>query len=554
MAGSVARAMKRIEAVFARAVKHHRAGRLDQAGRDYQAVLAAAPDHAPSLHLLGALAFEIGQIEAAVNLIRAAITIDDTVPAYHNDLGEALRLSGRAEEAAVQYRAALALQPANRAALNNLGLVEQMLGRPAAAIELYRRAIALAPDFAPAQLNLGVALLEAGEIDAAEAALETARRLDPANPAAALNLANLRQAQDRLDEAVTLYRGLLAADPNHVQALVNLGRALMHQGRPEPAARYFDAALALAPDLPAAQWNAGLCRLLLGDFDRGWAGFAWRRQAGAVPPHGLTGPEWRGEALAGRRLLIHAEQGLGDTIQFIRYLKRVRACGAGEIILLCQKPLRRLLAGQVRVVTPEETLPDWDCRIPLLDLPRLFGTRLATIDGTVPYLDGAPDRVEEWRKGLADLPSPRIGLVWRGRSDHRNDRNRSIPAGTLAPLTGLPAGWVSLQQGATPAELAALGPIRHLGDSFPDLQDAAEAIAALDLVITVDTALAHLAGALGKKVWILLPLAPDWRWLTERLDSPWYPGARLFRQTRAGDWAAVIAAVAAALMGEAGVP
>jgi Tfp pilus assembly protein PilF len=449
----------------------------------------------------------------------------------------------------VHYRAALALQPTSLAALNNLGLVEQMLGRRATAIELYRRAIALAPDFAPAQLNLGGALLEAGEIEAAEAALETARRLDPANAGAALNLANLRQAQDRLDEAIALYRSLLAANPNHVQALVNLGQALQHQGRPERAPEYLDAALALAPDLPAAQWNAGLCRLLLGDFARGWSGFAWRWQAGAVPPHGLPGPEWQGEALAGRRLLIHAEQGLGDTIQFARYLKRVRECGAGEIILLCQRPLRRLLDGQVRVVTPEEKLPAWDCRIPLLDLPRLFGTRLETIDGAVPYLAVGPDRVGAWQERLADLPPRRIGLIWRGRSDHKNDRNRSIPAGLLAPLTQNPAGWVSLQQGATPAELAALGPIRSLGDSFADLQDAAEAIAALDLVITVDTALAHLAGALGKPVWILLPLAPDWRWLTERSDSPWYPSARLFRQTRAGDWAAVIDAVAEALKG-----
>ena len=542
-----ARAMKQIEAIFTRAVEHHIAGRLEAAGRDYQAVLAALPDHSPTLHLLGALAFQIGQIEPAINLISAAIEIDDTVPAYHNDLGEALRIAGRPEEAETQYRAALALEPGNVAALNNLGIVEQAGGRRDAAIVRYREAIAIQADFAPAHLNLGAALLEAGDVEAAEAALETARRLDAASTEAALNLANLRQAQDRLDEAVALYRGLLEAHPGHVQALVNLGQALQRQGLPALAIEQFDAALALAPDLPGAQWNAGLCRLLLGDYAQGWQGFAWRWQANAVPPHALAGPEWTGDALAGRRLLVHAEQGLGDTIQFVRFLQRLGAEPPGDIILLCQKPLKRLLAGFARIVTADQPLPDWDCRVPLLDLPRLFGIGLADLGAEPAYLAADAEGVAHWQSELADLPKPRIGLLWRGRPDHRNDRNRSIPASALAPLTRVRAGWVSLQQGAVPDELTLLGPILQLGDSFGDLQDAADAIAALDLVITVDTALAHLAGALGKPVWLLLPLAPDWRWLTGRDDSPWYPSARLFRQTRAGDWTDVVDRVAAAV-------
>jgi tetratricopeptide (TPR) repeat protein len=541
--------MQQIEAIFTRAVEHHLAGRLEAAGRDYQAVLAALPDHSPTLHLLGALAFQIGQIEPAINLIGAAIAVDDSVPAYHNDLGEALRVAGRLDEAAERYRAALALEPENVAALNNLGIVEQTQGRRDAAVALYRQAIAIAGDFAPAQLNLGVALLDAGDVASAEAALETARKLDPASREITLNLANLRQAQDRLDEAVTLYRALLAADPKHVQALVNLGQALQRQGRPDQALEPFETALALAHDLPAAQWSAGLCRLLLGDLDGGWQGFAWRWQAGAVPPHGLDGPEWEGGALDGRRLLIHAEQGLGDTIQFSRYLKPVLARAQGEVTLLCQPGVRRLLDKLIRTVTPQEALPGWDCRIALLDLPRLFGTSLDTIDGTVPYLAAAPERVALWQARLADLPAPHIGLVWRGRPDHKNDRNRSMPATALAPLAALPSGWVSLQQGATADELAALGHPRQLGDGFADLQEVAEAIMALDLIITVDTALAHLAGALGKPVWLLLPLAPDWRWLTGRDDSPWYPTARLFRQEKAGDWAGVVERVVVALRG-----
>lgn len=536
--------MAAVETLFAQAVAHHRAGRLAEAGALYQAVLKAAPEHAPALHLLGTLALAIGQGEAAINLIAAAIAIDAGVAAYHNDLGEALRRAGRLDEAGGHYAQALALDPGNAAALCNLGLLAQGRGDHETAIEQYRRALLVDPGLAVAQRNLGAALLETGEIEAAASMLEPAYERDPAHSAALLNLGNLRQAQDRYDEAVTLYQTLLAADPNHVAALINLAEARQRQGRPDLALPGFEQALKLAPDLPAVQWSAGLCRLLLGDYRRGWDGFAWRGRAGVVPPHGLPGPEWDGAPLAGKTLLVHAEQGLGDTIQFVRYLPELRARSAGQIILLCQQPVGRLLAPLARIATPDRALPAWDVRVPLLDLPRRLGAGPAP---SAPYLAADPVRVEAWRARLADLPAPRIGLVWRGRPEHKNDRRRSIAAPLLAPLLRHPAGWVSLQQGAKPEELAALGPIRQLGDDFVDLRDAADAIAALDLVISVDTALAHLTGALGRKLWLLLPLAPDWRWLTARRDSPWYPSAALFRQSSAGNWAGVVEEVAAAL-------
>ncbi|MEA2755704.1 MAG: hypothetical protein QOJ54_1993 [Aliidongia sp.] len=541
--------MVKMETIFARAVEHHLADRIEEANREYRAVLAIDPKHAPSWHLLGALAVQRGERQTAIEMIEAAIAIDPDTPAYFNDLGEALRLTRQPVKAAACYRKALALDPTYVAAHNNLGIAEFAQGRPAKATGHYRRALALNRNFAPAHLNLGVALLETGQVEAAAATFETAQRLAPDNPGLGLNIANLRQAQNRLDEAIATYRALLAADPMHVEAMVNLGDALRRQGRPDAALGYFEAALALDPDLPAARWNAGLCYLLLGDFPRGWAGFAWRFKAGAVAPQNSPLPDWAGEPLADRRILVEAEQGLGDTIQVARYLTRLKAAGAGEVALLCNKQLGRLLGSLCRTISDDAPAPSWDCRIPLLDLPRLFGTAVTTIDNAVPYIEVAPDRVALWRERLAPLPVPRIGLVWRGRSDHKNDRNRSMPAAALAPLTRLPAGWVSLQQGATKDELAALGPILHLGDDFGDLLDAAEAIAALDLVVTVDTALAHLAGALGKPVWLLLPLAPDWRWMVGRSDSPWYPTARLFRQPRIGDWDSVIRDVAAALTG-----
>ncbi|MGB8840159.1 MAG: tetratricopeptide repeat protein [Aliidongia sp.] len=539
----------KMEVLFARAVEHHRAGRLDEANRDYQAVLASEPRHAPSWHLMGALAVQRGEIGGAIEMFETAIALDPAMPAYFNDLGEALRLSRQPGKAAICYRKALALDPTYVAAHNNLGIAEFAQGRHAKAIGHYRRALALNRNFAPAYLNLAVALVETAQIEAAEAAFETARQLDPANPGLMLNMANLWQVQNRLDDAIGVYRRLLETDPSHVEAMVNLGDALRRQGRPDAALEQFDAALALIPDLPAARWNAGLCHLLLGDLTRGWAGFAWRFKAGAVMPAGPDGPEWTGDVLNGRRVAVLHEQGLGDSIQFARYLKKLKPAGADEVILRCPKPLVRLLSGLCRTVADDAPIPAWDCRIALPDLPRLFSTTLATIDGAVPYIKVAPERASLWRDRLAALPAPRIGLVWRGRSDHKNDRNRSMPAAAMAPLTHSPAGWVSLQQGATDGEQAALGPVLHLGDAFGDLLDAAEAIAALDLVITVDTALAHLAGALGKPVWILLPMAPDWRWMTGRSDSPWYPTARLFRQSRIGDWGGVIRDVAEALGG-----
>jgi tetratricopeptide (TPR) repeat protein len=541
--------MVKVETTFARAVEHHLAGRIEAAERDYRAVLTIDPKHAPSWHLLGALAVQRGELLAAIEMIETAIAIDPHIPAYFNDLGETLRLFRQPARAAACYRKALALDPTYAAAHNNLGIAEFAQGRPAKAIGHYRRALALHRDFAPAYLNLGVALLETGQVEAAEAAFETTHRLDPDNPGLGLNIANLRQAQNRLDEAIATYRALLAADPTHIEAMVNLGDALRRQGRPGAALDCFAAALALDPDLPAARWNAGLCHLLLGDFPRGWAGFAWRFKAGAVAPQDSRLPEWTGEPLAGRWIVVQAEQGLGDTIQFARYLTRLKAVGAGEVALLCNKQLGRLLGRLCPTISDDTPAPAWDCRVSLLDLPRLLGTDVATIDDAVPYIEVTPEQVAIWRRRLAPLPAPRVGLVWRGRPDHKNDRNRSMPAAALATLTRLPVGWVSLQQGATEAELEVLGPIRHLGDAFGDLLDAAEAIAALDLVVTVDTALAHLAGALGKPVWLLLPLAPDWRWMVGRSDSPWYPTARLFRQPRIGDWDSVIREVATALAG-----
>jgi len=540
-----------LDTLFAEAVERHRAGDRPGATALYKQILAADPGHAPTLHLMGVLAMELGQLEPAINLIATAAAIDDRVPGYHNDLGEAYRAGGRINEAADCYVRAIRLDPAHVGALNNLGILLHGAGRFEEAVELYGRALAAEPDHTVTRMNLGAALLALGRVEEAVDALEAAERLAPDDRKVALNLANARQAQGRFNEAIATYRAILAIEPSQPEALVNLGRALTESGHPQASQEYYEAALQRDPDLPTARFNLGISQLLLGDFARGWDGFAWRWQADAVPPHGLPGPAWDGAPLEGKRLLVHAEQGLGDTIQFARYLKNLQARGAGSVTLLCQPALTSLMRGVEGVsqaVGPNEPLPEWDVRVPLLELPRHFGTVEATIDGTVPYLPVEAAAVASWRQRLG---KPSIGLVWQGRRTHRNDRNRSLPAALLAPLLALPdRHFVSLQKEAEPRDLKTLeaaGPITGLGESFGDFSALADAVAALDLVITVDTAIAHLAGALGRPVWILLPLAPDWRWQLGRADSPWYPTARLFRQVAAGDWTGPIAAILEAL-------
>jgi tetratricopeptide (TPR) repeat protein len=538
--------MNDIEDIFREAVDHHNAGRLHEASQGYQRVLAMRPNDAACLHLLGTIAYQLGRSDIAVNLVEAAVRIDGEVAAFHNDLGEIYRVLGRTAEAMAEFRRALALAPDMGSATNNLAILLQGERQLDAALALYRRAVELLPDAAEIRMNYGVALLESGQPALAAQALTDAMSLAPQDAAVRLNLGNVRMAEDRPQEAASEYAEALKLQPAYALAQVNLGRALRELGRPAEALPHYAAALAIDPALETARWNEGACRLLLGDFVRGWKGFARRFRAGAVPPHGLDAPEWEGEQLLGRRVLVHAEQGLGDTLQFVRFMALLAPFGAGEVTLLAQAPLVKLLnSNRIRTIGPEDTLPEHDLRVPLLDLPRLLGIDLTSLPGKIPYLKADRSMVALCRAMLARTLGKRVGLVWQGRRDHANDRNRSIPPALLAPLLDVPGiAWISLQRDAEPLAEPA---VNNLAPWLADMADTAAAIAALDLVVTVDTSVAHLAGALGKPVWILLPFAPDWRWMIDRTDSPWYPSARLFRQQVAGDWQTVIAAVVAAL-------
>ncbi|QOJ32590.1 MAG: glycosyltransferase family protein [Gammaproteobacteria bacterium] len=459
---------------------HHQAGRLAEAEAAYRQVLAHFPRQPDALHMLGVLAHQAGRHEVAVELIGKAIRIAPKQAAFHNNLGSCHEARGDLAAALVAFRRAIALQPGLPEAHNNVGNVLQALGDAAGAIAAYRQALALRPDYADAHDNLGAAL----------------------------------QAAGRPDEAIEAHQR----------------------------------ALALRPDHAGAQWNLAYALLLKGDFAAGWKQNEWRwRVSGrqAAEP-GWSQPLWLGTpTLAGRTILVHHEQGLGDTLQMLRYVPLLAAQGA-RVLLRMPATLAGLAAtvpGVAAVLEEGAPLPHFDLHCPCMSLPLAFGTLLETIPATVPYLHAPEAARQAWQARLGPARRRRIGLAWAGSSAHRNDRNRSLPFARLAPLLGCDAEFHSLQKEYRPGDVAALRADGRLVDhaaALDTLADTAGLIAALDLVITVDTAIAHLAGAMGRPVWLLLPHAPDYRWLLDRDDSPWYPGMRLFRQPVAGDWASVV--------------
>ena len=508
------------------AVERHRKGQLEQAAALYRQVLAAQADQPDALHLLGLICHARGEHGEALALIERALAVNSTVAAFHLARGAVLLSLGRATEAAEAAGRALDLDAGNAEAHNILGNALMALDLVEDAVAAYRRALTLRPGYAEALNNLGSALRATGRLAEAEAALRQAVALRRAYPA----------------------------------ALANLGLVLQEQGRYHEALAAFDQAVAADPGFATARGNRAMLLLLLGRLDEGFADYEWRwRMPGfATPSRNFAQPAWDGTALAGRTLFVHAEQGLGSAIQFVRYAGLAAAAG-GRVVLECHRPLQRLFAQSLvaprgpvaALVVKGEEPPDFDCQAPLMSLPHLLGTTLAAIPGDSPYLSPDPAEAASWRERLAAAGRPRIGLVWAGNRRHENDRNRSMPAAELARLVDShpAAAFFSLQVPGAAEDLAAFPPdrVEDLAPHLPDFAATAAVIANLDLVVSVDTAVAHLAGALGHPVWLLLPYVPEWRWLLGRNDSPWYPSMRLFRQSAPGNWPELIERVGAAL-------
>jgi len=418
------------------------------------------------------------------------------------------------------------------------------------AVTAHRELVALAPHFSEAHSNLGVALFELGRLEEAVVAFNQAIATKPDSAEAYSNLGYALQELGRHDEALSALRRAVALRGDFADAHSNLGSVLQDGGETGEAVREFRAAIAATPDHAKAHNNLAHMLLRLGDYAEGWKEYEWRWQSVGIPPRAFSQPAWDGGPCAGKTILLHAEQGIGDTLQFLRFVPAVAARGA-RIILEVHPDLVDLCRGLpvAEVVAAGAPLPAFDQYLSLLSLPRVLGTLLETIPADGAYLRVPPGRDAVFAGLLAPTGKLRIGVAWAGNPNHPHDRKRSVPAALFARLASVAGVQLySLQVGGGDGGAALAGAI-DLAPYLSTFAETAAAVAQLDLCISVDTALAHLAGALFRPVWVLLPFSPDWRWLVERTDSPWYPTATLFRQRRPDDWAGVFDQVAGALEG-----
>ncbi|MCE1180851.1 MAG: tetratricopeptide repeat protein [Rhodocyclales bacterium] len=574
------------DALCRQALALHQQGRFGEAEGLYCQLLAADPGHADGLHLLGLIHQGRGAHQEAEGLIAEAIRRNPQAGIFHSNYGTVLKSLGRLPEALASYDEALKRNANDVDALMNRGLALLELGRleeslqstgqalalrPSyveayntqgnalfelqrydEALASYDQAIALKSDYAEAYSNRGNALTELKQFESALVSYAQAIALKPDYAEAYYNRANACLGGEQFDSALAGYDQAIELKPDYAEAYYNRGVALNELKQFDSALASYDQAIALKPDYASAYWNKSLVCLLTGNFSLGWSLYEWRWNweefvANNARPD-LVSPRWLGvEALAGKKILLHSEQGLGDTLQFVRYVDQVLALGA-DVLLEVPKPLLELFkpfSGRVRLLAKGEALPAHDIHCPLLSLPLAFKTRLDTIPKANAYLPSDPEKRDSWATRLGEKTGPRIGLAWSGNPHHKNDHNRSLLLSELLP--GLPSGceYISLQKEVREADKVALGAsgIRYFGDELKDFADTAALCDLMDVVISVDTSVAHLAGALGKPTWILLPYVPDWRWLLDREDSPWYPTARLYRQPAIGDWASVLARV-----------
>lgn len=496
------------------------AGAPEQARRLSLRLLRHSPHDGHALALMAAIAADEGQTEDGLQWARRAQAADPRAASPHYVTGRLWQDAGRLAEAEASYRGAIARQSDHARAYNNLGCVLHMQGKLQEALAAYRRALDLDPGLPQANQNYAAIVRDAGS----------------------------------LERAVAEYLRHTAAHPNDAMAFNDLGNAYRELGRHQDALAAYARALTLAPDLAQAHFSRAFVLLLLGEYRAGWRDYEWRWRINAFngPVRRFAQPVWDGARIDRGTLLLQAEQGLGDTLQFVRYAPLV-AERCGSVILECQPELATLLRGKPgldRVLAQGEALPPFAAHAPLMSLPALFDTTLDAVPWCGPYVHADPDRVAAWRDAIT-APGLKVGLVWAGRPQQWDDRKRSISLDLLAPLARVPnVVFYSLQVGAAAAQAARPPESMRLVDvaaRIKDFSDTAAIVAGLDLVITIDTSVAHLAGAMGVPVWVLVAHAPDWRYHLERSDNPWYPTMRLFRQVRDGDWSGAIERAAEAL-------
>jgi tetratricopeptide (TPR) repeat protein len=528
--------------------------RFEEALASYHQALVLKPNYFDALNNRGVTLHELKRFsEALASYDRALVLWPDHAGALNNR-GITLHELKRFDEALASYDRALALQPDGAEPFSNRGNALRQLKRFDEALASYDQALALKPDYFDALNNRGVTLHELKRFPEALASYDCALALRPDHFAALTNRGVTLHELRRFDEALASYDRALAIRPDYAEALFNRGVTLYQLKQLDEALVCYDLALAVNPDYVDGHFNKALLHLLKGDYDAGWREYEWRwrrwKEQNLTPfKRDFTQPLWLGQtAIEGKTILLHAEQGSGDTIQFCRYAPLVAGRGA-RVLLEVPVQLKDLMAslvGVAEIIAGQDKPPDFDMHCPLLSLPLALGTRVESIPAQVPYFTVPPESLRRWAGAVGPKRNLRIGLVWSGSSGHKGDAIRSISLRSLLPLADLDAEFVSLQKEVRGDDATALkerGDIVHFGDELNTFADTAAVIANLDLVISVDTSVAHLAGALAKPVWVLLPFLPDFRWLLDREDSPWYPTARLFRQQAPGDWSGVISRV-----------
>jgi tetratricopeptide (TPR) repeat protein len=536
--------------------------RLEEALSSYDQALAIQPDHVEALNNRGNALQQLKRFGEAVSSYDAALALRPDYVEALASRGNALQQLKRFEEALSSYDKALATNPDHVEALNGRAKALQRLKRFEEALSSYDRALAIKPGYAEALFNRGVALQQAKQFAEALSSYDKALAIKPDNIEALTNRGLVLYESNRLDEAIASYDKALALRPDCAEAYINRGNALSRLSCVDEAIASYDQAVALQPDLALARFNRSLLLLLKGNYVSGWDEYEWRLKGGMdyVEFRKFPEPQWRGEDdLTGKTIFVYAEQGYGDTIQFLRYVPLLASRGARVLleVPLALLRLARRLAGAAQVFPPAEAPLRFDFWSPLMSLPRAFGTIVANIPCEVPYLAPDPLQAEAWRGRLTHLRGLRVGLVWAGGAhSHQHeaattDRRRSVTLVHFAKLADIPGlSFVSLQKGEGALQTSSPPPgfvVADWTNQLTDFADTAALIAALDLVISVDTSVVHLAGALGKPVWLLNRFDTCWRWLLDRDDSPWYPLLRQFRQPKAGDWDSVIVEVRKAL-------
>jgi tetratricopeptide (TPR) repeat protein len=563
-------------------------GRPDEALQYLRESLRLKPEDVGAWNNMGVSLADLGHHSEAIVAYQQALRLNPERAETYNNLGSALLVLERFDESVAAFEQAIRLKPDYVEAMSNLSTALTQIGNDQAAAARLQEAIRVRPDFAPAYSNLGNVLRTFGRLPESIAALQHALRLDPQFAEAHSNLAAAYTDLEQLDEAVAAaqmacqlkpkmahahyvlgatirrqgrlveaeecLRRALQLHPRHADAYSQLGNALAQQGKLDEALECYDRTLELKPDYPETHSNRAIVWLMQGDLERGWSEFEWRWKRKDAATARFFQPRWDGSPLEGRTVLLFVEQGLGDTLNFIRYAPLVKQRG-GTVIAECQPALLPLLRGfpGVDVLLPQGApVPGFDVQAPFMSLPGIFQTRLDSIPAEIPYLFADPGLSEHWHNELEKTPGFKIGIAWQGDPRHKWDRFRSLPLSEFAPLAQLDgARLFSLQKGLGTEQVAAFSeqyPLIDLNERLDvtsgAFMDTAAVMRNLDLVITSDTATAHLAGALGVPVWVVLSFAPDWRWLMDRADSPWYPTMRLFRQSQLGRWDDVFAHVA----------